>query len=224
MSNQVKFGARERLTARVVGIYQGDGSFVPNGTIHINANGEYDVYQYERAEVNVPQGGGTEYEEYNGPYTVTPTTKGVILDTDNKVMKQDVTVQAIPTATLATPSISIVDRTITATVNQTEEGYVSKSTKKETAQIPDKFVIPSGGKTIKENGFGIPVAGLAYVDVEVPTGGGGGNVTTTTLNVTPTLEEQVFNPGGDVAYSRVTVYGIPVVREANGLGESVKIG
>ena len=224
MSNQVKFGARERLTARVVGIYQGDGSFVPNGTIHINENGEYDVYQYARAEVNVPQGGGTEYPEYEGSYTVKPSTSPITLDTDNKVMKQDVTVQAITTATLATPSISIVDRTITATVNQTEEGYVSRSTKTKTAEIPGEFVIPNGTKTITENGIGIDVRERAYVNVEVPTGGGGGNVTTTTLNVTPTLDEQTFNPGEGVAYSRVTVYGIPVVREANGLGEAVKIG
>lgn len=42
-------------------------------------------------------GGGEEYDKYDGPYTVNPTTSSVTLPTNNKVMLQDVTVNKVET-------------------------------------------------------------------------------------------------------------------------------
>lgn len=36
------------------------------------------------------------HTQYTGTYTVTPNTRGTVLDTDNKVLEQDVTVESIP--------------------------------------------------------------------------------------------------------------------------------
>ena len=47
-------------------------------------------------QLNIGSGGGT-YPHYQGDYTVTPLTRGaVVLDTNGKVMDDDVTVIKIP--------------------------------------------------------------------------------------------------------------------------------
>ena len=88
--------------------------------------------------------GGAVYPHYEGPYTVTPSGSVQTLDTSDKVMDDDVTVQAVPqgsattpaTIITANPSISVSSGgLITSTVNKTQqitptvqEGYVSAGT------------------------------------------------------------------------------------------------
>lgn len=89
-------------------------------------------------------GGGIVYPHYSGSYTVTPSTSAQVLDTSDKVMDDDVTVQAVPQGSATTPATIITaDPTIsvssggliTSTVSKTQqitptvvEGYVSAGT------------------------------------------------------------------------------------------------
>ena len=95
-------------------------------------------------DVLVVEGGGQTYPHYSGSYTVTPSTTAQVLDTDGKVMDDDVTVNAVAqgsattpaTIITANPSISVSSGgLITATVSKTQqitptviEGYVSAGT------------------------------------------------------------------------------------------------
>ena len=88
--------------------------------------------------------GGAVYPHYSGSYTVTPSSSVQVLDTSDKVMDDDVTVQAVTqgsattpaTIITANPSISVSSGgLITATVSKTQqvtptviEGYVSAGT------------------------------------------------------------------------------------------------
>lgn len=88
--------------------------------------------------------GGAVYPHYSGSYTVTPSSSVQTLDTSDKVMDDDVTVNAVPvgsattpaTIITANPSISVSSGgLITATVSKTQqvtptviEGYVSAGT------------------------------------------------------------------------------------------------
>lgn len=88
--------------------------------------------------------GGAVYPHYTGSYTVTPSGSVQTLDTSDKVMDDDVTVQAVPQGSATTPATIITaDPTIsvssggliTATVSKTQqitptvqEGYVSTGT------------------------------------------------------------------------------------------------
>lgn len=89
-------------------------------------------------------GGGIVYPHYTGSYTVTPSSSVQTLDTSDKVMDNDVTVQAVAQGSATTPATIITaDPTIsvssggliTATVSKTQqitptvqEGYVSVGT------------------------------------------------------------------------------------------------
>ena len=95
-------------------------------------------------DVLVVEGGGQTYPHYSGDYTVTPSGSVQVLDTSDKVMDNDVTVQAVAqgsattpaTIITANPSISVSSGgLITATVSKTQqitptvvEGYVSAGT------------------------------------------------------------------------------------------------
>ena len=88
--------------------------------------------------------GGAVYPHYSGSYTVTPSSSVQVLDTSDKVMDDDVTVQAVTqgsattpaTIITANPSISVSSGgLITAAVSKTQqvtptviEGYVSAGT------------------------------------------------------------------------------------------------
>lgn len=88
--------------------------------------------------------GGSVYPHYDGSYTVTPSESVQTLDTSDKVMDDDVTVQAVPQGSATTPATIITaDPTIsvsnggliTAQVSKTQqvtptvqEGYVEEGT------------------------------------------------------------------------------------------------
>ena len=95
-------------------------------------------------DVLVVEGGGQTYPHYQGDYTVAPSTTEQVLDTDGKVMDDDVTIEAVPQGSATTPATIITaDPTIsvssggliTATVSKTQqitptvqEGYVEEGT------------------------------------------------------------------------------------------------
>ena len=89
-------------------------------------------------------GGGIVYPHYTGSYTVTPSASVQTLDTSDKVMDDDVTVQAVPQGSATTPATIITTNPtisvssgglITSIVSKTQqitptvvEGYVSAGT------------------------------------------------------------------------------------------------
>lgn len=95
-------------------------------------------------DVLVVEGGGQTYPHYSGSYVVTPSASQQVLQTDGKVMDNDVTVQAVAQGSATTPATIITaDPTIsvssggliTSTVSKTQqitptvvEGYVSAGT------------------------------------------------------------------------------------------------
>lgn len=95
-------------------------------------------------DVLVVEGGGQTYPHYSGSYTVNPSTSQQVLQTDGKVMDDDVTVQAMQAGSATTPATIITaDPTIsvssggliTAQVSKTQqitptvvEGYVETGT------------------------------------------------------------------------------------------------
>ena len=109
-------------------------------------DGEWDLNIPADGDPNVIiiEGGGQTYPHYQGDYTVTPSTTAQVLDTDGKVMDDDVTVQAVQAGSATTPATIITaDPTIsvssggliTATVSKTQqitptvvEGYVEAGT------------------------------------------------------------------------------------------------
>lgn len=88
--------------------------------------------------------GGAVYPHYSGSYTVTPSSSVQVLDTSDKVMDDDVTVQAVTQGSATTPQTIITANPtisvssgglITSTVSKTQqitptvqEGYVSAGT------------------------------------------------------------------------------------------------
>ena len=109
-------------------------------------DGEWDLNIPADGDPNVIiiEGGGQTYPHYSGSYTVNPSTSQQVLQTDGKVMDDDVTVNAVQagsattpaTIITANPSISVSSGgLITATVSKTQqitptvqEGYVSAGT------------------------------------------------------------------------------------------------
>lgn len=95
-------------------------------------------------DVVIAEGMSPTYPHYSGAYTVTPSSSAQVLDTSDKVMDDDVTVQAVTQGSATTPATIITaDPTIsvssggliTATVSKTQqitptvqEGYVSAGT------------------------------------------------------------------------------------------------
>ena len=146
-----------------------EGYIIPSGETEIIENGSYDISEFESVKVNVPIPDGyvkpsgalsittngtkdvTTYASVNvnvepklQTKTVSPTTSQQNITPDNDYDGlSKVTVNAMPTATQATPSISVSSSgLITASSTQTA-GYVANGTKSSTKQLTTQ-----GAKTI----------------------------------------------------------------------------
>lgn len=64
------------------------------GTYYVKRNAVYDISKYQYVDVDVPDSGGAEI--YDGEYVVTPKTYEQTLETEDKLMLDDVTVLSIP--------------------------------------------------------------------------------------------------------------------------------
>ena len=152
-----------------------DTYVAPSGTKTITENGDgIDVTTYAAVNVRVPTGGTAPSMQSK---TVTPTTSKQTVTPDSGYDGlSSVVVNAMPTATQATPSISVSSSgTITATSTQSA-GYVASGTKTATKQLTTK-----GATTITPtSSVQTVVSAGTYVtgDIKVaavPGGSGGGN-------------------------------------------------
>ena len=168
------------------------GGITPAGTIDISSNGTYDVTEYASANVNVP-----EKEFTTQTKTATPSTSQQIITPDSGYDGlSQITVEAIPSGSLSTPTISS-SGLITAQVGTS--GYLAsgtKVTKQLTTQAAKTVTpteseqtvvnsavyttgavkvaaVPTETKTITANGTYTPSSGkyLKQVTVNVPASG-----------------------------------------------------
>ena len=168
------------------------GGITPAGTIDISSNGTYDVTEYASANVNVP-----EKEFTTQTKTATPSTSQQIITPDSGYDGlSQITVEAIPSGSLSTPTISS-SGLITAQVGTS--GYLASGTKvtKQLTTQAAKTVTPTASeqtvvnsavyttgavkvaavptetKTITANGTYTPSSGkyLKQVTVNVPASG-----------------------------------------------------
>ena len=168
------------------------GGITPAGTIDISSNGTYDVTEYASANVNVPE------KKFNTQTkTATPSTSQQIITPDSGYDGlSQITVEAIPSGSLSTPTISS-SGLITAQVGTS--GYLAsgtKVTKQLTTQAAKTVTpteseqtvvnsavyttgavkvaaVPTETKTITANGTYTPSSGkyLKQVTVNVPASG-----------------------------------------------------
>jgi hypothetical protein len=105
-------------------------------------------------------------EEYTGPVTVTPTDEPQTLQTADKLVKSDISVNPIPSEYIipnGTEVISVTENG-TVTVDVTNKASVTVNTN---VPIPPGYIIPTGNLGITENGQ-YDISEKASVTVDVP--------------------------------------------------------
>lgn len=103
-------------------------------------------------------GGGIVYPHYSGPYAVTPSESVQTLDTSDKVMDDDVTVNPIPSQYIIPTGAKTITENGTHDVAQYESAVVDVQ----------GGITPTGTKQITANGTSIDVYNYQYADVAVP--------------------------------------------------------
>ena len=137
------------------GAEEGTAGIFPSGTLNVTQVGTYDVTNYASATFSVT----------TQTKSVTAGTSSTTVTPDSGKYLSSVTVNPTPTETkTVTPTAS------SQSITPTSGKYLSKVT---VNAIPSSYIIPSGTKTITENGTH-DVKSYASVSVNVASSGSGG--------------------------------------------------
>lgn len=168
----------------------------PQGAKSITENGTgIDVSEYATVNVNVSGGGNItiiETEDEHGGTIVDINGNVVTLELQDKTVTPSTTTQEITADTN-------YDGLNTVTVNP----------------IPSQYIIPSGTKSITQNGTGIDVAEYATVDVNV-SGGGSPTLQSKTVAYTPTTSQQTDTVTADSGYDGLSSVSVTVNAVSSG--------
>lgn len=107
-------------------------------------------------------------EEYTGPVTVTPTESEQVLQTKDKLLTDNVTVNPIPSEYIIPTGTEVISVTEngTVTADVTDKASVTVNTN---VPVPPGYIIPTGNLGITENGqYDVTEKESVTVDVPVP--------------------------------------------------------
>ena len=191
-----------------------------SGTLDINVNGEKDVTNYQKVNVNIAGAASPLLQSK----TVTPSTSSQTVSPDSGFdALSSVTVNAMPTGALGTVSatkgtVSNHQISVTPKISGGTAGYISATSKNGTAVTVSASELVSGNKEIVANGSNIDVTNYATVSVDVPSSG----TTINNQNKTVTLSETEQSISADSGYTglgTVTVPGISSTYVGSGVAK-----
>ena len=170
------------------------GGITPTGTkeVTIDSSGTTteNVSAYANVEINVPQG------QYKPNIDATPTTPNITVGNDGLITAEvltqyvsDMLKESFTEGYIESSDVSMkvkIGGSATRQMNTVNGQTVTPTTSQQSiavqgdfvlgainvAPIPSEYVIPTGTKTINQNGTGIDVSEYASVDVNVSGGGG----------------------------------------------------